>query len=80
MKKTVSRIVWKLCGPGWWDAVSGNSYAGWSVARQCRVRWIKRRPQQYQCGWYVFNDAIGKMIGPFRTPEAAQRACPLGTA
>jgi hypothetical protein len=79
MRKTVSRIVWKPCGPGWWDALSGNTYAGWSVARQCRVRWIKRRPQQYQCGWYVFNDAISKMIGPFRTPEAAKRGCPLRT-
>ncbi|TAK97417.1 MAG: hypothetical protein EPO07_13245 [Verrucomicrobia bacterium] len=79
MKAKVSRIVWKRCEPGWWDAMSGNAYAGWSVARQCRVRRIKRRRQQYRCGWYVFNDAISKMIGPFRTPETAMRACPLST-
>jgi len=77
MKETGSPIRWKRCEPGWWDAMSGNTYAGWSVARQCRVRRIKRQPQKYRCGWYVFNDAINKMIGPFKTPETAMRACPL---
>ena len=80
MKQIVTHIVWKLCERGWWDAMSGNTYAGWSVARQCHVRWIKRWPHQYQRGWYVFNDAISKMIGPFKTPEIAMRACPLKTA
>ena len=28
-------------------------------------------------GWYVFNDAIHKMIGPFKTPTAAKRSYPL---
>jgi hypothetical protein len=44
---------------------------------QCRVRWVKKSPQQYDCGWYCFNDAISKMIGPFKTPTAAKRSCPL---
>ena len=79
MKNAIGRIVWKLCERGWWDAMRGTKYAGWSVARQCRVRWIRKRPHQYQRGWYVFNDAISKMIGPFRTPETAMRACPLKT-
>jgi hypothetical protein len=38
---------------------------------------VRKRPRQYDCGWYVFNDAIGKMIGPFKTPTAAKRFCPL---
>ena len=79
MKQNVSRIIWKRCEPGWWDAMSGNTYAGWSVARQCRVRRINRRRKQCERGWYVFNDTISKMIGPFKTPETAMRACPLTT-
>ena len=71
------RLVWKRCNAGWWDAVLDNCYAGWSVAQQCRVRWVKNRPQQYDCGWYVFNDAIDKMIGPSKKPTTAKRSCPL---
>jgi hypothetical protein len=52
-------------------------YAGWSVAWQCRVRWVRECPQQYDCGWYVFNDATNQMIGPFKTPSAAKHSCPL---
>jgi len=77
MKKTVSQIVWKRCEPGWWDAMRDNTYAGWSVARQCAVRSTKGGRKRRQCGWYVFNDAISKMIGPFKTPETAMQACPL---
>ena len=73
----LGRITWRLCQPGWWDAEQNGTYVGWSVAQQCRVRWKKGQPQQYRCGWYVFNDAINKKIGPFTTPSAAQRACPL---
>ena len=62
-------LRWILCEAGWWDAMQGKEYAGWSVARQCRVRWVKRQPQSYNCGWYVFNDAIDKRIGPFKTPN-----------
>ena len=79
MKKTSSHIVWKRCEPGWWDAMSGNTYAGWSVARQCRVRRTKGRRRQCERGWYVFNDAINKMIGPFKTPDIAMQACLLAT-
>jgi hypothetical protein len=57
--------------------MKGTHYAGWSVAKQCRVRWVRKRPQQYDCGWYVFNDAANQMIGPFKTPTAAKRSCPL---
>ena len=71
------RLIRIRCCAGWWDAMKGKHYAGWSVARQCRVRWVRKRPQQYDCGWYVFNDAIDKMIGPFKTPTAAKRSCPL---
>ena len=77
MKKAVKKIIWHRCEPGWWDAITGKRHAGWSVARQCRVRRVNGSLRQYQCGWYVFNDAINKMIGPFKTPEAAMRACPL---
>ena len=76
-KAKAVRIVWKRCNAGWWDALVGKRYTGWSVAQQCRVRWVKNRPQQYACGWYVFNDAINRMIGPFKTPTAAKRSCPL---
>ena len=76
-RRKLGRIVWARCCPGWWDALRGNQYAGWSVARQCRVRWVRKRPQQYDCGWYVFNDAINQMIGPFKTPSAAKHSCPL---
>jgi hypothetical protein len=38
---------------------------------------VKNHPRQYDCGWYAFNDAIGKIIGPFKTPTAAKRSCPL---
>ncbi len=72
-----SRILWKRCNAGWWDAMRGPRYAGWSVAQQCRVRWVEQSPQQYDRGWYVFNDAKNKMIGPFKTPTAAKRSCPL---
>jgi hypothetical protein len=71
------RIVWQRFGPGWWDAERSNQYAGWSVARQCRVRWVGETPEQYDCGWYVFNDATNQMIGPFKTPTGAKRSCPL---
>jgi hypothetical protein len=71
------RITWKRCCRSWWDAMRGNRYAGWSVAQQCRVRWVRNSPEQYDCGWYVFNDAINEMIGPFTKPEAARRSCPL---
>ena len=77
MKETVSQIVWKRCEPGWLDAMRHNTYAGWSVARQCPVRPTKGGRKRLQCGWYVFNDTINKMIGPFKSPEAAMRACPL---
>jgi hypothetical protein len=80
MKETVNRINWKLFEPGWWDAFRSNNYTGWSVARQCRVRWIQEEPQQYRRGWYAFNDAINEMIGPFKTPGAAKRACPLAAS
>ncbi|MGO8929310.1 MAG: hypothetical protein ACLQU3_20785 [Limisphaerales bacterium] len=56
--------------------MKGTHYAGWSVARQCRVRWVRKRPQQYDFGWYVFNDATNQMIGPFKTPSAAKHSCP----
>jgi hypothetical protein len=57
--------------------MKGTRYAGWSVACQCRVRWTRECLQQWDCGWYVFNDVIDKMIGPFNTPTAAKRSCPL---
>jgi len=75
MKK--DHIVWKRCNAGWWDAMCADHYAGWSVARQCRVRFVRNGPQQYDCGWYVFNDATNQMIGPFKTPTGAKRSCPL---
>jgi hypothetical protein len=70
-------IIWKRCCAGWWDAMRCGQYAGWSVAKQCRVRWVRKRPQQYDCGWYAFNDARNQMIGPFTTPSAAKHSCPL---
>jgi hypothetical protein len=70
-------LTWIRCNAGWWDAMRGNRYAGWSVAQQCRVRWVKNCPDQYACDWFAFNDATNQMIGPFRTPEAAKRSCPL---
>ena len=70
-------ITWRLCQPGWWDGDRHGAYVGWSVAQQCRVRWRNGQPEQYRCGWYVFSDVIDKMIGPFSTPLAAQRACPV---
>jgi hypothetical protein len=73
------QIVWKRCSEGWWDAMRARHYAGWSVARQCRVRFVRNRPQQYDHGWYVFNDEIDQMIGPFNTSRAAKHACPLAT-
>ncbi|MCI0537352.1 MAG: hypothetical protein L0Z50_19220 [Verrucomicrobiales bacterium] len=80
MKKPKIQVAWKLCEADWWDAMRGETYSGWSVARQCRVRWINRRLRQSRCGWYVFNDRIhNKMIGPFKTPTAAMEACPLIT-
>ena len=77
-----NQIVWKLCSPkgcdpGWWDAECGGHYALWSIARQCRVRAVGHRIQQYDCGWYVFNDETAQMIGPFDTPAAAKEACPI---
>lgn len=77
MKKAITEIAWKLCEAGGWDAMRGETYLGWSVARQCQVLWVKSRPRQSRCGWYVFNDAIDKMIGPFNSSEAAMSACPL---
>jgi hypothetical protein len=71
------QIVWKRCNAGWWDAERDNHYTGWSVARQCRVRVVGNRPEQYDCGWYVFNDETAQMIGPFDTPAAAKESCPL---
>ena len=71
------RIVWRRCNAGWWDAERGNEYTGWSVARQCRVRVVRHLIQQYDCGWYVFNDERNQMIGPFKTPITAKRSCPL---
>ena len=67
-------VTWKLCEPGWWDATRNGTYVGWSVARQYRIRWVKGQPRQVRCGWYLFNDAIGKMIRPFKNPTAAQRS------
>ena len=63
-----TRITWRLCEPGWWDAERKGRYAGWSVARQ-----ITKKGR----GWYCFNDAINKMIGPFKTSIGAKRACPV---
>ena len=48
-----------------------------SGARQCRVRVVRDCIQQYDCGWYVFNDQRNQMIGPFKTAITAKRSCPL---
>jgi hypothetical protein len=75
--RKLGRIVWNRYCAGWWDAMQVNKYGGWSVARQGRVRWVRKRPQQYDCGWYVFNDATNRMIGPFKTRSAAKHSYPL---
>ena len=72
-----NQIIWKRCNAAWWDAMRGNRYAGWSVAQQCRVRFVRNRTRQYNCGWYVFNDETDQMIGPFKIPLAAKQSCPL---
>ena len=71
------QITWELCEPGWWDAMHGSIYAGWSVAQQCQVGWLDGQVQQYDPGWYCFDDALDQMIGPFPTPTGAKRSRPL---
>jgi hypothetical protein len=79
---SANQIVWKLCSPkgcdpGWWDAECGAHYAGWSVAKQCRVRVIGHCTNNTTAGWYVFKVETSQKVGPFDTSDTAKESCPI---